>query len=346
MKKYIKYASLIFVGILLVSPVAYAEENEIEDKPQIQPINAPVPAGADLKQPPLGAIRNQIKENREDLKEKRVEVKDKIKEDKDVKKEELKQNREEFRNKIEEEREIKKDEFEKNREEFKNLSEADREAKKDEFEAKREELKKLNEADREAKKNEFELKKEEFKKEMELNKEEQKAKMEANKEKFKADIAKIKDEKKQVTVEKIVAKIAELNTKAVNNLNEITDKIEESLLRIEARANDADTRGIDVASTRTLIEKAKSSITEVKALILAQSGKVYTANITTEAELKAAMSGIKESLNTDIKALRDQVKVVHENVKSAATTLAQTPKIDDDEEDTETTAVTPVTPTN
>ena len=54
---------------------------------------------------------------------------------------------------------------------------------------------------------------------------------------------------------------------------------------------------------------------------LIQSAKVYTATITTETALKGSMSTMKESLNADIKALRDKVKLAHKAVVDALLTL-------------------------
>lgn len=261
-----KYISLIFIGVLLLSSIAYAEEVKVENTSQI---NTTTNLQLNNRQP-LGVIRQE-------LEDKKVEIKDQIKQVIEVKKTELGIKREEIKNIIE-------------------------------------------------------AKKEEFKKEMDLLQANLKGKITANKEKLKNDLLKIKDEKKKQTVENITSKIAELNTRAVTRLNELTDKMEEGLLRVEVRANDAETRGIDVTTTRTLITSAKATIVEAKTSILAQSEKIYTANITTEVTLKGEMKIIKESLNTDIKTLRDKVKSVHIAVQLAATTLAQTPRVDEDKQ--------------
>lgn len=290
MQKYIKYSSLIFVGILAFASLAYAEETTTAVPPQNPSVTSPQP---------FGAIRKELKDKKMEIKDQKAELKDQAAQDKELFKKEMEAKKEEFKAQIEQ-----------SREDIKNAMEA---------------------------------KKAEFKKLVDAKKEELKAKADALREKIKTDLTKIRDEKKRQTTQNIIDKVAELNTKAVTNLNNLTDQIEEALLRIEARANAAEIKGIDVSKTKAEIVKAKALVVQVRALILTQSTKVYTTNITTDAALKNAMSRVKESLNGDIKVLRDKVKTLHEATRVAATTLAQTPGIDDETSATTTTPTTPTT---
>jgi len=76
--------------------------------------------------------------------------------------------------------------------------------------------------------------------------------------------------------------------------------------------------------------QAQTAIDTVKAAILAHSAtKLYSPESLTDTNLKTKMSILKKTFSTDIKALRDIVKVAHVAVKDAAVMLAQTPGIDE-----------------
>ena len=163
----------------------------------------------------------------------------------------------------------------------------------------------------------------EFKKTFDLKKEEMKKGIEASREKLKTDILKIKDAKKQVTVQNIITKIADLNTRAVTNLDNLITNIEDNISKIEIKANEEEAKGTDMTNTRALIVKARASVSVAKAAILSQSTKIYTANITTENALQGTMRKVKESLNTDITTLREKVRTAHRLTKDAVMSLPQ-----------------------
>lgn len=227
----------------------------------------------------------------------------------------VKNLRGEFNNNISQEKNTLKEGLVQKRAEIKNATDEQKNTLKIELQKKREEML-----------NTLQVKREEFKKELDTKKEEAKTKITAAREKLKTDLLKIKDDKKKETVQNIVDKIAELNTRAVNNLTELTSKIEGILAKVESRANEEKAKGVDTTATDEAIAKAKVSIADAKAAILAQSTKVYTTDITTDSALKGSMSKIREALNTDIKTLKDKIKLAHTAVKNAIITLPMPPK--------------------
>lgn len=230
--------------------------------------------------------------------------------------------REEEQKELNEEKKIKRDEFKKEIEDEKNELKTIKENRKAEFEAKIEQIKE---------------RREEFKTELENKREEIKTRLSEMKSNFKEDLKKIKDENKKISAEKIVDIIQSLNTKLTNNLADKVDQIENVLVGIESRIDKAESRGLDVSSVKTEVEKAKTAIASARDAISAQSSKVYEVNITDEATLRAEMKGLRDIFTTDIKTVREKVKLAHTAVRDTATTLAKIPKIDEiDEVEVET----------
>lgn len=211
--------------------------------------------------------------------------------------------------------------------------------KRDEF---KNEVKDVKDSLKEERKNKLEEiiqsikeKRQEFKTQMETDREEAKTKIALMKADFKEDIKKIKDESKKISAEKIVDIIQSLNTKSTDNLSDKIDKIENVLISIESRISKAEEKRLDVSSVKIEVEKAKTAIVSARDAISAQSNKVYEVNITDEASLKAEMKNLRDTFMTDIKTVREKVKLAHTAVLDTATTLAKISKIDEEKIPTE-----------
>jgi DNA repair exonuclease SbcCD ATPase subunit len=174
-------------------------------------------------------------------------------------------------------------------------------------------------------------KRQEFKTELETKKEESKLKLTEMKVNFREGLNKIKNEGKKISAEKIVDIIQSLNIKLTDNLSEKLNKIENVLVSIESRISKAESNDLDVTTVKVEVEKAKTAIALAREAISAQASKVYEVNITDEASLKAEMKDLRDTFTTNIKAVREKVKLAHQAVRDTATTLAQIPKIDEEE---------------
>jgi len=223
---------------------------------------------------------------------------------------------------------------EEKREEEKKIREEKKEERKNEIEL----IKDENKEKREERRNEFESiinsakeKREEFRIELDNKKEEIKLKAETIRANFKEDLKKVKDENKKIATEKIMSGVQLLNTKLTTNFSEKIEKIENVLVGIESRIAKAENRGLDVSSVKTMVEKAKESISVARDSISSQSAKVYEVNITGEETLKAEMKNLKEEFKKDIDTVKEKVKSAFTAVKNTAEALAKIPKIDDDD---------------
>lgn len=147
---------------------------------------------------------------------------------------------------------------------------------------------------------------------------------------LKEQLQKIKDERKQQIVEKIDSALDALNKRYLNHLSNVLDRLEDVLKRIGSRADKAQTRTLDVTSVRTAIDKATQAIAAARAAIQTQSGKTYTITITSEDNVRTDVGKTRKALHDDLVKVRDAVKAAREAIRQAATTLAQIPKVDED----------------
>ena len=174
---------------------------------------------------------------------------------------------------------------------------------------------------------------EEFKKNTELNKEEVKQKILSLKEEYKTELAKIKDENKKTSAEKIIVGLQELNIKLTNQLSEKVNQIENVLISIESRASKTEEKGADISAVNASIEKAKVAIATARESISTQTKKVYNEiKITDDQSLKTEITSLRDIFKSDIKIVRDTVIEAHMAVKEAATTLAQIPGVNNNDE--------------
>lgn len=206
-----------------------------------------------------------------------------------------------------------------------------REAVKADVAAKREEVKASMEA-----------KREEMKTNMEAKRAEMKAGIEERKTALKEQLTKVKDERKKQTVLDINTRLEELNTRKLDHFSKSLDKLGEASEKITSRADKAEGRGLNVATVRVAITDALKAIEVSRLAIQAQAGKTYTITVTTENNLRADVSKVRKALHDDLSSVRETVKTAREAVRKAATTLAQIPRVDEDENTPSTSVETPV----
>ncbi len=178
----------------------------------------------------------------------------------------------------------------------------------------------------EAFKKETEQRKEELKTRVEQKREELKTRVETKREELKQRLEKVKDERKKQAVERIDRQMDELNDRLLKHYLSVLGKLSDVLVRISARADRAEEKGVDVAAVRTAIDVANSAIAAARSAIETQSGKTYTVQVSTEEGLKNDVGTARQALHNDLAMVRSVVKAAHESVRQVATTLAQLPR--------------------
>lgn len=174
---------------------------------------------------------------------------------------------------------------------------------------------------------------EEFKQMMELQREEVKNKIETKREELKTQLKKIKDGKKKTKVEDIDKQLDALNTRLTTHFGDVLDQIQGVLDHIISRTDKAEANGKSVTAVREAIVNAKTSIELARQSVSTQAGKTYSFTISAEENLKSDVGKARKSLHNDLSIVKTAVKTAHQTVKTAATTLAQIPKVNDDEVD-------------
>ncbi|MDP3999654.1 MAG: hypothetical protein Q8P76_03635 [bacterium] len=184
------------------------------------------------------------------------------------------------------------------------------------------------EADRKA---QVEKLREDFKVRLESAKDQFETRRKAEQAELKVRLEKIKDVKKKEVVERLDNRFTELNQKLTNHWLAMVTRIENALTKVSARADKAATRGADVTVVRTTVEKAKTAIAAARVALQAQLAKTYPINVTTEDQLRSVVSEVRNTLNKDLKAVKELVQTAHKAVVEANRLLKGVPKVDDDD---------------
>jgi len=135
----------------------------------------------------------------------------------------------------------------------------------------------------------------------------------------------VKDEKKQQIVLSIGDQFQQINAKVLSNLTNILAKEEGIIQKISSRADVVTLQGGDVTALKESIVIANNALAKAREAIVAQTAKVYTIAVKTEAALKSDIGITKQSLEKDLSGVRDLVKAVHESVKDVAALFEKIP---------------------
>ena len=174
----------------------------------------------------------------------------------------------------------------------------------------------------------FDKAREEFRAKMETRKEEFKTKREAIKAELKVKLGKIKDERKKEIVDRLDNKLADINARLTAHWAEALNHLSELVTKISSRADKAAANGADVSAVRTRITAAEAANAVAKSAVAAQAAKTYAIAITTEDKLKADVAAMRQTLNNDLKIVRDAVQAARKAVEEAVKALKAVPKVD------------------
>ena len=175
---------------------------------------------------------------------------------------------------------------------------------------------------REANRAQIEQTRANFKLQIDAKREETKKNVEAKKAELQQKIAGIKDERKKNLALTINDKFQDLNKKATEQLSQTVTRQEEVIQKIKDRVATLTEQGKDASVVTTKLSDAESKIAGLRAQILAQSAKVYTIAVTTEATLRPDTEKTRDAIRTDIETIRTSVKAVSDILRSTATDLA------------------------
>jgi hypothetical protein len=143
-----------------------------------------------------------------------------------------------------------------------------------------------------------------------------KNKMTASHEAIKAEIMKIRDQRKQQTVERINANIAEKNKKITDNFSHMLSVMTKQLSEIKDRVDTHKIAGASTAAYDAAAAKAAASIVTAQKAVDAQAAKTYTITIQSDQTVKTDVSAVVTQFNADLKGVLSLVRTAREDVIS------------------------------
>lgn len=146
---------------------------------------------------------------------------------------------------------------------------------------------------------------------------------------LKEEVAKIKNQKKQDILSRVYESINELNKRMTDQFQKALDQLSDVLLRIQTRADTAKANGKDVSAVQAAIAKATDAITAAKTAVTAQTGKVYSFQIRSDATFKKDVGQARQTLHADLVKVRDALKAARDAVHQAAVALSQISGVDE-----------------
>lgn len=147
--------------------------------------------------------------------------------------------------------------------------------------------------------------------------EEHLATLQQKREEFKQKLTEIKNERKKLLVEKIDARIQQINTNRTTTMKKTLDRLTTILDRVATKAG---TLEKDPSAQATLTT-AREKIAEAENSVASQAAKQYVITITDEESLGQAVRTTLSTLKTDLKTTHDAVVSAKNAVVAAIRTI-------------------------
>lgn len=172
---------------------------------------------------------------------------------------------------------------------------------------------------------------------------EKKSEMAVKKAEFEEQLQTLKDETKKQIAEKISERLTTSNTNATNRMFEIIDKLNEIMLRIEAKVTDAKTNGIDTTVQDEGIQNAKLAIQGASDAITEQAAKEYIITVGDDTTLRNDVGTVVSQQKQDLRTTYELVRSARQAVRQVAKSLKDLLKTTMNSESEATTSALPNT---
>ena len=169
----------------------------------------------------------------------------------------------------------------------------------------------------------FEDHREEFENEIEKKRVEAKERMEEKKLEMEKKLETFKDENKKRKVEQLQTKIADLNSKMIQNVTERIGKISSILDETVAKKASVNLNGQDATAFESAVTAAQTAILAAQDALALQSAKTYVVSITTESNAKNDVGATLKLMNTDRNTLNNAVVEARKAVSLVIQELAK-----------------------
>ncbi len=172
---------------------------------------------------------------------------------------------------------------------------------------------------------------------------EKKSEMAVKKAKFEEQLQTLKDETKKQIAEKISERLTTSNTNATNRMFEIIDKLNEIMLRIEAKVTDAKINGINTTVQEEGIQNAKLAIQGASDAITEQAAKEYIITVGDDTTLRNDVGTVVSQQKQDLRTTYELVRSARQAVRQVAKSLKDLLKTTMNSESEATTSALPNT---
>lgn len=172
---------------------------------------------------------------------------------------------------------------------------------------------------------------------------EKKSEMAVKKAEFEEQLQTLKDETKKQIAEKISERLTTSNTNATNRMFEIIDKLNEIMLRIEAKVTDAKINGIDTTVQEEGIQNAKLAIQGASDAITEQAAKEYIITVGDDTTLRNDVGTVVSQQKQDLRTTYELVRSARQAVRQVAKSLKDLLKTTMNSESEATTSALPNT---
>jgi DNA-binding FrmR family transcriptional regulator len=153
--------------------------------------------------------------------------------------------------------------------------------------------------------------------------EEREEEREEHKEELRTKLQAIKDENKQKVVEKLDERLSMMNENWTQHWNNVLERLNQILDKIEARAEKLGEQGKDTAAVTQQINYAQAAIDTAQSAVDAQAEKEYTFEITEETQVREEVKVTIAQFKADTRKVLDSIKSARENVRLALIQVGQ-----------------------
>ena len=140
---------------------------------------------------------------------------------------------------------------------------------------------------------------------------------------FQEKLSGMTDERKKSLVQRIDAKLTELNNRRTTHMLNALTRLEAILTKIQEKGEIAKAGGATTTTLDAAIADAQDALIAAKETVMAQQAKDYAVELTTEAQARAAVGKSVSGLQTDLRTVRQSVLAAKQAVKTAAMELAK-----------------------
>ena len=157
---------------------------------------------------------------------------------------------------------------------------------------------------------------EELKTNREAKREEIKAQVQAKRKEVKANVQKMRDARKKQVVERVQAKLNDVNARRTEHFLKVLERLSTVLDKIVSRTEKAKAEGKNVTSIETAIATARTAIASAESAVNTQKAKTYEITVTNDTTARNDAGATVKQMQEDLRAVQDTVQIARNAVQN------------------------------